>query len=73
MVASQMGEILPRRPLLGARARVEGIRRGPGEDEIERLELGLQAREQRSRNGHGSVSLPEPGQITRRTTLRVSP
>ena len=43
-----------------ARARVEGSRRGPGEDEIERLELGFQPREQGSRNSHGSASSPEP-------------
>ena len=72
MVSRQMGEILARRPLVRPRPRVERARRRPREDEGERLELALEARQERSGDGHGSLR-GETGQLTRLTTPRVSP
>ena len=58
VVTRQVGEVLPGRPLVRPRPRLEHGRRGPTKDRLERLELGLEAGEQRDWNRHGAGSPP---------------
>src|SRR6185503_16172269 len=55
VVARQVSEVLPRRPLVGPGPRVERAWRGAGEDEVERLQLGLETPDERGRDGHQSL------------------